>query len=100
MKRSGGFGQDVSSYFNFSHHTTEKDYFKKSTVLLAKRKSIDVPKLKQSKTKMPPPAPKCGNDICIPVFQKQLLKMLKSPLYYYLRQLLTFFIQAEFCLLV
>lgn len=51
MKRSGGFGQDVSSYYNFSHHTTENDYFKKSTVLLAKRKSIDVPKLKQNKAK-------------------------------------------------
>lgn len=101
MKRSGGFGQDVSSYFNFSHHTTEKDYFKKSTVLLAKRRSIDVPKLKQNKAKQKcHPPPKCGNDICTPVFQKQLLKMLKSPLYYYPRQLLTFFNQAEFCLLV
>lgn len=58
MKRSGGFGQDVSSYFNFSHHTTEKDYFTKSTVLLAKRKSIDGPKLKQNKAKQKcPPLP-------------------------------------------
>lgn len=59
MKRSGGFGQDVSSYYNFSHHTPERDYFKKSTVLLAKRKSIDVPELKQNKAKQKcPPSPK------------------------------------------